>query len=133
MEPFIRNKERGFDAAWEMSSEDGEYGPKSVMAVLSVGHSSQRKAFYASVQRETWEVGKYGTSRSFMLFNGVTLMTEPVARYSAKRMKVFFDRAMKVLDIIRRDPESAELVLTEKGRESVARIQDIFDAESMAA
>jgi hypothetical protein len=66
------------------------------------------RSYYSSLSRETEETGDVFTSRSFMLFDGLGLhRSEPVARYSEKALRAFFDEAMAHLAEVRDDPRVA--------------------------
>ena len=71
------------------------------------------RSYSSGIARETEETiildgERIGTSRSFTLFKGLGLMrSAPVARYSEKALKAFFDEALAYLDEIRDDPQVA--------------------------
>jgi hypothetical protein len=78
------------------------------------------RSYSSGIARETEETlfdsdgNPFGTSRSFMLFKGLGLMrSAPVARYSEKALKAFFDEALAYLDEIRDDPQVARYFDTE--------------------
>jgi hypothetical protein len=72
------------------------------------------RSYSSSINRETEEASvlddgrRIGTMRSFTLFKGLGLhRSEPVARYSEKALRAFFDEAMTHLDTVRDDPRVA--------------------------
>lgn len=71
------------------------------------------RGYSSSIARETEETivldgERVGTSRSFVLFKGLGLhRSEPVARYSEKGLREFFDVAMAHLEMVREDPRVA--------------------------
>lgn len=67
---------------------------------VTVGHSKERKQFYASANQVTItiEPGSYFNSVAFWLFNGVTLARQPVARYSDKALDVFRGQVIKFFE-----------------------------------
>lgn len=67
---------------------------------ITVGHSKDRKQFYASAGQVTitHDPRYFGTVTSFWLFNGVTLATLPVARFSAKALDEFTAKVVKFFD-----------------------------------
>lgn len=105
-EPERKERDRGVQYEWEVSSEPGEFGPKRELAVLSVGHSKDRKAFYATVASETEEHSKYGTTRGFILGKGVGLPQLPVARFSVKALNAYATQVLAFLRVLYDDPSS---------------------------
>lgn len=89
----IKLKKRYARAEWQL--DDTHY------AVLSASHSKERKAFHASLRQEQEEICAGYTSRSFMLFSGVGILGERVARYSDKGLREFLDRAIARLEDLR--------------------------------
>lgn len=69
---------------------------------------STPRSYSSSINRETECSDGVFTSRSFMLFDGLGLhRSEPVARYSEKALRAFFDEAMAHLETVRDDPRVA--------------------------
>lgn len=81
---------REIKASWPISGqtqgEDGHY------LVFEAWHDKDRKSFTASV--DTYELADHGTTVRRIFDYGqssVRLRSEPVARYSAKALSIFFD------------------------------------------
>ena len=81
---------------------------------LSVSHNKSRKEFSAYLQPVTLgkiESGPF-TSTSCMLFSGVSVMREQVARFSAKGIEAFLADALKAVEVLAvSNPDVANLFL----------------------
>jgi hypothetical protein len=77
------------------------------------GNTSPR-SYYSSISRVTEETiyqdgRRIGTSQSFTLFEGLGLTrSEPVARFSQKGLRAYFDEVFARLDGMREDPRVAK-------------------------
>lgn len=72
---------RTIEFEWKLGELDGV----EFYLVVSCGHSTSRKAFYATANVKSLKGGVWG----YMPFDGVTLGRERVARYSAKTFRAF--------------------------------------------
>lgn len=69
-------------------------GEKSTAVQVSVSHDKSRKRFTAQAWRVTIEKSHGFTSTCYDLFAGVTLATQPVARFSAKALEAFTEQVL---------------------------------------
>ena len=77
------------------------------LAVLTCGHSTSSKAFYASLGTQDEEKSHGFTTRAYPLFSGLRLASEPTARFNARKFEAY--AAMRLAEVNRRlaadDPE----------------------------
>jgi hypothetical protein len=74
-------------------------GTEQRVVQVWVGHTTDRKEFYARANRVVVanEAPFWAVERS-MLFNGVTLMRQPVARYSVKALEAFTAKVVELFE-----------------------------------
>lgn len=135
---LVTTKERGVALLWELgeTDEDGKLGIR--YATLTTAHDKDRKRFYATLRnvvraggygdgpygeltREELRTGRYVMERT-SIFDAVTILTEPVARYGAKAMAAFNERALNALRIAVLDTH--EDIVTPENR---AKVLAYFD------
>jgi hypothetical protein len=131
---------RGVHYLWDLGDTDEEREGVRY-AKLSTGHDKDRKRFYASLRNvvrfggKTYRDGEPDRTRddvraggyimeSTSLFDSVTVFSEAVARYSAKRMAEFDQRALAALRVAVADRHSD--LVTEEQR---AKVLTFFDEE----
>lgn len=90
--------DRMIDMVWELGERmtvGTRPEPRTVVTVLGIRHDRGR--YVASLDRE--ERGRGGSMRSIILggphyVQGITVLTEPCGRFSAKRFNEFADKAL---------------------------------------
>jgi hypothetical protein len=108
--PSIRERDRSIIAEWDLGPTEFHGAPATYYASLHVGHSTERKAFYALLNNETSQ----GYARTSMPFDAVRLPGEPVARCSAKRLRAFFDATLAA---VQADPDEYVAIFAAPGVE----------------
>lgn len=93
--PKIKLRKRYAVAEWQLD--------ETHFAVLSVSHSTDVKAFGATLRQEKQHQYDGYMSRSFMLFDGLRIGREPVKRYSDKAMVEYLDRMVATVEYARRE------------------------------
>lgn len=77
-----------------LTPEPVEPGDKAQAVQVSIYHDSSRKVFRATGHHVTHEKGAVFSSTSYELMAGVTLMTEPVSRFSQKALDAFTEKVV---------------------------------------
>lgn len=92
-DPTSYAKQRTLTLLWKVRTE----GAVTILLTLTAMHNPDRKQLFSTFRSETET--DYGTykARGFMVFEGLTLTTRPVARYSDKALASFLDEALNVL------------------------------------
>lgn len=88
--------------------EGTETDDERVAVQVYVGHSTDRKQFFASVNQVTIrnEPGSPFSSEASWPFNAVTLQRRPVARYSEKALDAFLAEVLNVFpDLVEHTPK----------------------------
>lgn len=93
-EPARDSKNRSIDFVWPLQ-DLGEDVTEQL--VLSASHDGDRKCFYATLHQQTHEQTPHGSRIGFMIFGGVTVAREPVARFNQKRLDEFADTTLAAL------------------------------------
>lgn len=90
---------------------------EQTLVQVSVHHHGDRKQFFAVANQmtRTVEADSPFTTEAFWAFNGVTLATEPVARYNAKALVAFRDKVLAAFPAYVQASEKLQSLFTETG------------------
>ena len=115
-EPTRSDRERRINYTWDIGTiTDKLDGDGTIQACLSIGHNRDRKYFYATLSQQTAFNRNGFTVTSFMLFDGLGISREPVARYSAKRLDEFAAKALAKVRELYGEDERVDRYFVPKG------------------
>lgn len=111
--PIMRRGNRTITMNFPTGKTDDE--GKEIVAQVFCSHDSNRKVFRASLKPVTVSTDNGFRVESFMVFSGLTLGTQPVARYSANKFELF---AQAVRDdvlprVVAENPKAAAIMAGE--------------------
>lgn len=106
-EPTIRHRNRTVEMVWDAGAGTDHYGApcQDVVTLTSMHH--ERKFFFAHLRREQIIDGGV---RSFSIYDYVSVLQEPVARFSQKALDAFAVGALAALRDMA-DDEKVQAVL----------------------
>jgi hypothetical protein len=106
---------------WVVGESPGRDGPKRHIVSLTVSYSLGGvnyfsggmipRGYSAAIRTETEEQGKWGTSRSFMVFQGLGgIYSEAAARFNRKNFEAAVPKALARLREIQDHPKVQEVI-----------------------